>query len=111
MECMADPMKSREVSGPSGGGPLPSEIGTTAARHGRELLEHGFSVDPVLHDYGDLCQAITDLAFERSAPIEVDEFRTLNRCLDNAIAGAVSEFSCRRESQAGESIPRTQRER
>ncbi|HEY5897646.1 MAG TPA: HAMP domain-containing sensor histidine kinase [Burkholderiales bacterium] len=97
MERMPDPMQSRRVSGPSGGGPAVSEIGTTAARHGLELLRHGFTVDQVVHDYGDLCQAITDLAFERSAPIEIDEFRTLNRCLDNAIADAVTEFAYQRD--------------
>jgi hypothetical protein len=42
------------------------------------LLEHGFTVEQVVHDYGDLCQAITELAFELEAPIETDEFRTLN---------------------------------
>ena len=42
-----------------------SEIGTTAALHGRELSLQGFTVDQVVHDYGDLCQAITDLAYER----------------------------------------------
>jgi signal transduction histidine kinase len=68
-----------------------------AARHGLELLQHGFTVDQVVHDYGDLCQAITDLAFERSMPIEIDEFRTLNRCLDNAIADAVTEFAHQRD--------------
>jgi signal transduction histidine kinase len=54
-------------------------------------------VDQVVHDYGDLCQAITDLAVERDAPFSVDEFRTLNRCLDNAIADAVTEFSAQRD--------------
>lgn len=102
MERTADPAGSLEVSGPSGGGPLPSEIGTTAARHGVELLERGFTVDQVVHDYGDLCQAITDLAFERAAPLEIDEFRTLNRCLDNAIARAVSEFAGERDRLASE---------
>ena len=98
IERTAEPMRSREVSGPSGGGSaLPSEIGLTAARHGRELLRHGFTVDQVVHDYGDLCQAITDLAFERRTAIEIDEFRTLNRCLDNAIADAVSEFAYQRD--------------
>jgi len=52
----------------------------------------------VVHDYGDLCQAITDLAVERDAPFSVDEFRTLNRCLDNAIADAVTEFSVQRDA-------------
>jgi signal transduction histidine kinase len=73
--------------------PSTSEMGVTASLHGRELLQHGFTVDQVVHDYGDLCQAITDLAVETSAPIKVDEFRTLNRCLDNGIAGAVMEFA------------------
>jgi len=96
VEQSADPMRSRTVSGPSGGGG-PGEIGDTATVHGRELLRHGFSVDQVVHDYGDLCQAITDLGFEVKAGIEVSEFRTLNRCLDNAIAEAVAEFAYQRD--------------
>ncbi len=74
-----------------------SEIGETAALHGRELLQHGFTIDQVVHGYGDHCQAITDLAIERGVPFKVDEFRTLNRCLDNAIADAVTEFSYQRD--------------
>jgi signal transduction histidine kinase len=96
VEQTSDPMQSRSVSGPSGGGKV-SEIGETAALHGRELLSHGFTVDQVVHDYGDLCQAITELAFEQDAPVSVDEFRTLNRCLDNAIASAVLEFDYQRD--------------
>ena len=60
-------------------------------------MELGYSVDQVVHDYGDLCQAITTLAVERDAPFTIDEFRTLNRCLDNAIADAVTEFSAQRD--------------
>jgi signal transduction histidine kinase len=60
-------------------------------------LQHGFTVEQVVHDYGDLCQAITDLAFEQKILIETDEFRTLNRCLDNAIADAVTEFNYQRD--------------
>src|SRR5688572_2681817 len=98
VEKTSEPARSREVSGPSGGeGSVSSEIGATAARHGRELLQHGFTVDQVVHNYGDLCQAITDLAFEQEAPFSVDEFRTLNRCLDNAIADSVTEFSYQRD--------------
>jgi signal transduction histidine kinase len=94
VEQTAHPMRSRKVSGSSGGGKsIPSEISDAAAQHGRELMQHGFTVDQVVHDYGDACQAITDLAFERNELIEIDEFRTLNRCLDNAIAGAVTEFN------------------
>lgn len=99
VEQTSEPLRSRKVSGPAGGGgPWKSELGSAAALHGRELLQQGFTVDQVVHDYGDLCQAITDLAFERKVPIEIDEFRTLNRCLDNGIAEAVTEYSYQRYS-------------
>jgi len=91
--------ESLRISGPSGGDALDlSEMGVSATAHGKELLGLGYTVDQVVHDYGDLCQAITDLAFERDAPFAISEFRTLNRCLDNAIADAVSEFGFQRES-------------
>ena len=51
----------------------------------------------VVHDYGDVCQAITDLAVEAAKPISADDFRTLNRCLDDAIAGAVTEYGRERD--------------
>ncbi len=61
-----------------------------ASAHGRDLLRQGFTVSQVVHDYGDVCQSITDLAVETKTPIEAEDFRTLNRCLDDAIAGAVT---------------------
>ena len=86
------------ISGPSGGDAAAlSEMGVSATVHGGELLGLGYTVDQVVHDYGDLCQAITDLAVERDAPFSVDQFRTLNRCLDNAIADAVTEFASQRD--------------
>ena len=72
-----------------------SEIGSVAALHGRDLLERGFTLEQVVRDYGDVCQAVTNLAYQKGATIEVDEFRTFNRCLDNAIAGAVTEYAYR----------------
>ena len=68
-------------------------IGFTAARHGAELLAAGFNVAQVVHDYGDICQVITEIAVEQHAPITVEEFHTLNRCLDAAIAEAVTEHT------------------
>lgn len=98
MERTTSPLQSRRVSGPSGGGkPALSEIGESATLHGKELQAHGFTVEEVVHDYGDLCQSISDLAVETNAPIGVDEFRTLNRCLDNAIASAVTEYGYQRD--------------
>lgn len=97
-EQSADPIRSLAISGPPDGeAGAVSEIDDSAGKHGRELLRKGFSIDQVVHDYGDLCQAITDLAFDLEEPIETDEFRTLNRCLDNAIAGAVTEFNLQRD--------------
>ena len=69
------------------------EIGDSAKKHGHDLLMQGFTIEQVVHDYGDVCQSITDLAVELDAPISTDDFRTLNRCLDDAIAGAVTEFT------------------
>lgn len=71
----------------------PTAIGVTAARHGRDLLGLGFNVSQVVHGYGDICQAITELALERDAPIGIEEFHILNRCLDTAIAEAVTEHA------------------
>lgn len=98
-EQSASAGKVRAVSGPTNGRqPDRSEIGLSATLHGRELLEQGCTIDQVVHDYGDLCQAVTELAFEDRTSIQVDEFRTLNRCLDNAIADAVKEFAYQRDS-------------
>ena len=68
------------------------EISNSAIQHGHDLLLQGFSVSQVVHSYGDVCQSITELAVHTDAPITIDEFRTLNRCLDDAIAGAVTEY-------------------
>jgi signal transduction histidine kinase len=91
--------ESCKVSGPSQTTKTParSQIGKSAAKHGGELLRRGLTVDQVVHDYGDLCQAVTELALEQNASVTVTEFRTLNRCLDNAIADAVSEYARRRD--------------
>lgn len=111
-EGAGDADESLRISGASGGdGIALSEIGASAIAHGKALLELGFTVDQVVHDYGDLCQAITDLAVERDAPFAVDEFRTLNRCLDNAIADAVNEFSAQRDATVARSQLAAENER
>jgi hypothetical protein len=81
-----------------------NEINRGAARHGHDLLFQGFSISEVVHDYGAVCQSITDLAVELGASISTDSFRTMNRCLDDAIAGAVSEYAREQDvPQGGES--------
>ncbi|MEQ1759234.1 MAG: HAMP domain-containing sensor histidine kinase [Vicinamibacterales bacterium] len=66
---------------------------STATSHGRDLTALGFTVSQVVHDYGDICQAVTELAIEQRAPITTEEFKTLNRCLDDATASAVMEHA------------------
>jgi signal transduction histidine kinase len=68
------------------------DIGKSAVQHGHDLLLQGFTVAQVVHAYGDICQSITELAVEADARISPADFRTLNRCLDEAIAGAVTEY-------------------
>jgi signal transduction histidine kinase len=87
------------------------EIGRTALLHGHDLLQQGFSVSQVVHDYGDVCQSITELAVETNAPISADDFHTLNRCLDDAIAGAVTEYGreCNQSTLEGETARERER--
>jgi signal transduction histidine kinase len=84
--------RSPEISGIPGGGTA-SQIEDSATLHGRNLLNQGFTLEQVVRDYGDVCQAVTNLAYELDAPIDVDEFRTFNRCVDNAIASAVGAYA------------------
>lgn len=74
-----------------------AEITSSAEVHGGQRFQQGLTVGQVVHDYGNLCQVITGLAFEQNAPVSIDEFRTLNLCIDDAIAGAVTAFSHQRE--------------
>jgi signal transduction histidine kinase len=69
----------------------PHAIGVSAARHGGNLRALGFTVSQVVHEYGNICEAVAGVAIEQRTSITTEEFRTLNRCLDTAIAQAVTE--------------------
>jgi signal transduction histidine kinase len=77
--------------------PTSGEMARSALRHGADLRAAGFTIAQVVHDYGDVCQAVTELSIELEAPISSDEFKTLNRCLDEAIAQAATEFARQRD--------------
>jgi signal transduction histidine kinase len=83
------------ASPPLGASASPADFrfNASATLHGEELRRNDFTIDQVVHDYGDLCQSITELAGEQHAPITVQEFGVLNIRLDNAIASAVIEFT------------------
>ena len=86
-------------------------IHRSAAQHGRDLQLQGFTVSQVVHDYGDVCQSITELAIETGAPISVGDFRILNRCLDDAIASAVTEYGRERPLLGADISAPSERER
>jgi signal transduction histidine kinase len=77
-------------------------IGKSASSYGGEMLKMGFTVGQVVRGYGDVCQAVTELAVDTEAPITVAEFHTLNRCLDDATAEAVTEYTRLREDSLAE---------
>ena len=88
------------------GRPYDVEVAKTAGEHGRELQKQGYTLSHVVHAYGAACQTITEFAIEMDAVITTEEFRALNRCLDTAIAGAVTTFQA--EGAAGVSDRETQ---
>ena len=123
LDQLIDALRLEQASGSPEGGRAPfappaiqqtwssSDIARTAAQHGNELFRRGFTVGQVVYDYGDLCQAITDVAIEQGAAISAAEFRTLNWCLDNAIADAVTEFGHQREERTSDEHIRSTNER
>jgi signal transduction histidine kinase len=87
------------------------QMGSGATRHGNDMLRRGYTVEQVIRDYGDLCQAVTELAIQKDAPVTPTEFQTLNLCLDNAIASAVTEFARGRDESISETGSRELTER
>ena len=92
-EARQDPAERAKTNPPTN-----PDIADSAALHGHDMFTLGFSIDQVVRGYGDVCQAVTELAVEQDASISVAEFHTLNRCLDSAIASAVSVWSKRQET-------------
>ena len=88
------------VSSSEPGAMLSPEVGRMATLHGRDLLQEGFTIEQVIRDYGDVCQAVTHLAAEAGASITAVEFHTFNRCLDDAIVAAVTEYSQQHSQQS-----------
>jgi len=79
-----------------------AELDFSSTQHGLDLLELGYTVDQVIHDYGDLCQAASELAIDCDVTFAVAEFKTLNLCLDNAVAAAVLAYNRERDLMLGD---------
>jgi hypothetical protein len=56
------------------------DVAPMAALHGRDLLQEGFTIEQVIREYGDVCQAVTSLAVETGVSVSAHEFHTFNRC-------------------------------
>jgi signal transduction histidine kinase len=84
--------------------PRPAGLKTTgeiAPAHARQRWRIGFDVEQVVHDYGFLCDAITEAAQDARVSIDINEYRVLNQSLDTAIAEAVNQYMKSRD-RAGE---------
>ena len=94
LDQLGDALRLAEASGAADHG----QLGESAGRHGGDLFRMGLTIGQVVHDYGDVCQVITEMAVQQGTPISGEEFRLLNLCLDDAIAGAVTEYARQREN-------------
>ncbi len=97
---LAHALAPGEAVGEASNGSVPGAdeaIAKSAALHGYDLLRNGLTVEQVVHGYGDVCQVVTELAAETGAAISADDFHVFNRCLDDAIAGAVTAYGSQRE--------------
>ena len=102
LEQLATILRNRRE--PLAGG---SDIGATAMRYGANLMRSGKPATEAVQAYGDVCQVVTQLASEQSAPISAAEFSVFNSCLDYAIGNAVAEHArTTEESRAADEVQR-----
>jgi hypothetical protein len=69
-----------------------------ATLHGQNLRKCGFTIEHLVHAHRDVCRAVTEWPGGEGATLTFAEFHTLDRCLDDAIAGAVSLWSEERDT-------------
>ena len=74
-----------------------SDLKRSAFLNGADLLRHGVTIAQVVHSYGDVCQAVTELAVEKQESITPEEFHVFNQCIDEAIAESVSQYQSSRD--------------
>jgi signal transduction histidine kinase len=82
----------REDAREANGSPNATFGVATAAAHAIARKRQGFDLSRVIHDYGLVCDSITELLHERDAQPSAREFQVLNRCVDEAVSQAVEAF-------------------
>jgi hypothetical protein len=65
---------------------------TNTVEYGEQLFRRGLTVAQVVHDYGNVCQSVIDVATDMAIPISAGDYLALDRCLDDTIAGTVSAY-------------------
>src|SRR4029450_13865760 len=61
---LGDILRREATQSPSNG----TAMGAGVTQHGSDLLKQGCSIAQVVHDYGDICQAVTELALDLRVP-------------------------------------------
>ncbi len=64
----------------------------TAAAHATARKRQGFDLSRVIHDYGLVCDSITEALKEHDEQPSAREFQILNRCIDEAVSQAAEAF-------------------
>ena len=88
----------RESAGLSSVDPHP-ERSTTAAGHGIQRLQLGFSLDAVVREYGALRDAIIATARDAAEQLSFRETQVVFDCIITGIAHAVSEYTRQRDAE------------
>ena len=79
---------------------------STARQHGLVLKNQGFDITCVVHDYGLMCNMVTEAVMRHGHNPTPREFQVLNHCVDEAMAIAVESYS--NESRANEQRERAE---
>lgn len=69
------------------------ELRQRTFRQGHQLHRLSVPLAQVVHLYGDVCQAMTELANELNVAISPSEYHAFNQCLDEGIAAAVTGYT------------------
>ena len=80
----------RENASDSSGSAAPGE--SNAAEHAIARKRQGFDLSRVIHDYGLVCDSISELLNRCDEQPSAREFQILNRCIDEAVSQAAEAF-------------------
>jgi RsbT co-antagonist protein rsbRD N-terminal domain len=72
---------------------------TMVQRHGVIRRTQGFDLSRVMHEYGLVCEMVTQMASEHEQSFNAREYQLLNRCIDEAIAMAIVSFEETRSAE------------